>query len=162
MSSAADDTLARLRDIQYPAAPEDVSTGLIFMNLCLILLVAAGLYRRWHRHRQQWRYEALGVINRARSLPPEEARLILARMLRQIMLLRGQRTVTDPEIWLQTLDAEFKTSWFTRSAGRQFGEAVYRPCTLHTDDLQPICRKMAELIRSLPAVKAADATRQGR
>jgi hypothetical protein len=94
---------------------------------------------------------SLKTIKRARKVAPEQSLLLLAKLLRQIMMHRqpGLGSVSG-ERWLQNLDAEFSTQWFSTEQGRVFGDALYEPCERSSEQRDHWCNTLETLIRKLP------------
>lgn len=143
--------LGELRDIHEPAAPAGVSLWLMAANLLVVLLILSALHARRRRHKERWRQQALHQIDRAQSLPTQTALLLLARTLRQVMLTRvGESNLQSGQSWLEQLDAEFCTDWFTHSDGQVFGPALYTRHAL-TTDTRTLCTTLQVLVRRLPS-----------
>ena len=144
--------LSGLRDIQEPAAPEGVSLLLIAANIILLIVILTTLFMRRRRKRESWRREALRSVSKARKLEPKVGLLSLAKLLRQIVHYRhGIPTKLDGQAWLDQLDREFKTQWFSEEGGRIFGEALYTNLTAESVNLESLCDSLSTLVKSLPA-----------
>ncbi len=134
--------LASLRDIHEPLAPKPDWLWLIAAIALGIGLVAV----LWaHRPRKK---ESLATqqINAARTEPPEQALVRLARLLRARIQNSSDniKAQTQGDAWLQILDSEFKTSFFTADIGRIFGEDLYRKPTSELN-ITTLCDQLEQL-----------------
>jgi len=147
----AEQLLSNLRDIQEPAAPEGVSLLLIAANITLVMIILATLFIRRRRRRESWRQEALNCIFKARMMEPQAGLLSLAKLLRQLIHYRhGNSSELDGQAWLDQLDQEFKTQWFSQDEGQIFGEALYTNQSAGTVNLILLCDSLSTLVKSLP------------
>lgn len=143
--------LNSLRDIQEPLAPASTSIGLIAANLLLVLLIILVLYLRLRRRREGWRREALQTVQQARRRSPQSGILMLAKVLRQLLLLStGDVRELHGDAWLAKLDQHFSTQWFSTDKGRIFGSELYRNNNLELDTYLLLCDTISKLIKTLP------------
>ena len=142
--------LSQLRDVREPLAPEGAPLILIAANLVALGALMGLIYWKHRQRRERWRVQAIQQIKTAYSLDPQESVLTLAKTLRQIMLDRCAASASGVgKIWLQELDKEFATHWFTQGEGQVFGAALYKKGSIPTDTL-PLCKQVEKLIRALP------------
>ena len=116
--------LANLRDIHEPPAPEPGWPWLItaiVIGLMLLLVL-------WKNRPHKAASIATQQINAARVEPTAQALVRLARLLRSRAI--NHSTTSDAqaqgEVWLQTLDTHFSTTFFTSDMGRVFGNELYQ------------------------------------
>jgi len=150
MTDAAE-LLASLRDIQEPVAPETANPAiLIGALLCIVALLMLVVFR-WLQRRNAWIYESISVIEQCRSHSPPDALARVAGMLRQIMRrYHGARiNQLQGDEWLATLDAHFRTRWFSTGAGRVFGNDLYRSpgSTNHANPASTFYEELLALIK---------------
>jgi hypothetical protein len=120
--------IARLRPPHPP--PPDATTEILLMAfaggvLAIVVVSAISLFRA---RRHPLRRRALATLAATRALPDAERIAAQARLLRDVARAcdaGAAELFGDP--WLTRLDALFATCFFTRGAGRAFGEALYRP-----------------------------------
>lgn len=143
--------LEQLRDVQHPPPPEGVSFILILANVFVAGMIITLLWYRWHRKTHGWRTRVIKALRKTSLKPPEEALGTIARLLRQLMLSRGQAVHSlSGKAWLQELDVQFQTHWFTEGQGQVFGDGLYQPATVDKLQLNSLCKELEVLIRSLP------------
>ncbi|MFK8081430.1 MAG: DUF4381 domain-containing protein [Granulosicoccus sp.] len=143
--------LEQLRDVRQPLPPEGVSWWLIVANIGAAVLIMALLWYRRHQLRAGWRKQLINDLRLAREQPPQQAIGSAATLLRQLMLYRGQRVQSlSGERWLQELDRQFQTLWFTREQGRVFGDSLYQPDVTDKHTANLVLEKLETLISSLP------------
>lgn len=141
-----------LRDVIEPSEPAGLSLWLVFANVTVLVVIILLWVGSRRRRRYRWRKSALATIETARTQQPAQALLILAKLVRKIMLHRNQDVGdSSGDSWLQELDRTFATDWFTQDDGRIFGEALYTPLQLSTEQRDRWCQTLTKLIRRLPA-----------
>lgn len=144
--------LEQLRDVQQPPPPEGVPLWLIAANvLALSLIVALLVYRRQY-NANNWRKQLIKDLRMATQQPAHEALASAATILRQLMLFRGHSAQSiSGEPWLHKLDTAFNTQWFTKGAGRAFGDALYQNNTTDNVPIESLFSELEVLIKTLPS-----------
>ena len=72
-----------------------------------------------------------------------------ATALRQLSLARGETVQSvHGEPWLQHLDNQFNTDWFTQGNGRLLGDALYRPNTADSKRVSTMLEQLENLIQA--------------
>ena len=86
---ATSELLAELRDIELPPPPP-ADFGGMFIPATLLLLISLGIII-WalHRRRYRWANEAVALLNKTESEPPEEQLASMAKIMRRITALRA-------------------------------------------------------------------------
>jgi hypothetical protein len=120
--------IVRLRPPHPP--PPDATTEILLMAFAgaALAVVAALAISAWRARRRPLRRRALAELAATRALPDAERVAAQARLLRDVARACDEgaaKLFGDP--WLTRLDALFATRFFTRGAGRAFGDALYRP-----------------------------------
>lgn len=146
--------LAQLRDVQQPLPPEGVSLWLIAANISIAGLIVALL---WYQKRQSisgWRKQFIKDLRQAKQQPPTEAIGIAATQLRQLMLFHGHKIQNlSGDTWLQELDRQFNTLWFTQGDGQVFGDALYQRGAVEKQKITSVFKELETLVKSLPSVQ---------
>lgn len=152
LMSSAGQLLKSLRDVQEPPPPESVPLWLPGLNLLLfimILLLGWHLFRRW---KSDWRKRVISDLHQAQTLPPSKAIISAATVLRQLMIALGKPAHTvHGQQWLELLDEQFDTHWFTREEGRLLGDSLYRSDEIDKATITAILVKLEDLVTDLPA-----------
>ena len=144
--------LEQLRDVQQPLPPEGVSLWLIEANIVIAGFILALLWYRRQKKKRGWRKQLIKDLRLARQKPPNEAISIAATLLRQLMLFRGHKIQTlSGDAWLQELDTQFETQWFTQGQGRAFGDALYQAGTTEKLNAPLVLKELEALIKSQSA-----------
>jgi len=143
----AEALLAQLRDIHEPLPPEPLPTAIWWLTavLAVVLMgIVAFALRRAKLRRTTPTTTIAHHCTLALNEPPEQARLRLARLLRQHVLLSHQEQdaiQASGEPWLHILDNCFNTTWFTEGEGQQFGSAMY------SQEAKPLSPETCEKVR---------------
>lgn len=135
--------LASVRDIHEPSAPEPGWPWL----LAAIALGLALLVVLWKNRPRKVDSIATQQINAARIEPPSKALIRLARLLRSDIVqpdaTAGKQVHGDA--WLQVLDTQFRTSFFTDDIGRVFGQELYQK-PLSDINIETLCDQLQRLL----------------
>jgi len=143
--------LESLRDIQEPLPPEGASLLLLAGNAFLLFAIIAWLTSRFFQRKNAWKKQALRQLAMARSADTDKAMLQMATLLRQLLLHRQHATEQlTGKPYLQLLDKEFKTQWFTQGDGQHFGDSLYQPLSDRTIDAKQLNRRLTVLVKALP------------
>ncbi|MGE0282683.1 MAG: DUF4381 family protein [Rhizobiaceae bacterium] len=143
-----DELIAGLRDVHTPVPPAEISSlPLIAVGIAVLALTVAALLAV-RRSRRGWSAEALEALSEAAAEPSAEALVMTATVLRRVALLHGgSRTIKlSGDAWLEELDRQFRTHYFTRDDGVVFGEALYRPAAVDCD-ATAIVRRVRSLVQ---------------
>ncbi|WP_181700148.1 DUF4381 domain-containing protein [Chthonobacter albigriseus] len=136
----ADDPLALLRPVRWPAATPVVSASDLIeaavvgvLAACLVVALVVAFRQRRGTHPRR---EALARVKAAALLPPDERLAAEAAALRSyVARVRGPgEAQAEGEEWLQTLDRVFATTAFTTGPGRALADGLYRPDGAPKDD----------------------------
>ena len=140
--------LASLRDIHEPAAPAPGWPWLITSILVGFVLLAL----LWKNRPRKATSIATQQIQAARTEQPSKALVRLARLLRANAASNALSSAAQVhgDSWLQALDAQFNTSFFTTDIGRVFGDNLYQK---HTSDIDiaTLCDRLQLLFDSTRA-----------
>lgn len=128
----ADKILEALRPAHLPPAPGGFSLGDVALPVAIGLLLALAVALLWPRRipgRARVAASALAELKRARTLPPAEARIVQARLLRRVVAARDGRAAArlNGEAFAAHLDRSFATDFFTAGAGRGLASGLYEP-----------------------------------
>lgn len=143
--------LESLRDVREPLPPEGGPLWLIAANLIAAAIV---LFLLWHVRRKRrygWRKQLIDDLRKAQRLPPDQALMNAATMLRQLSLARGEQVQNiHGQHWLQHLDDRFDTNWFTHGNGQLLGDDLYRPLIIDNARVGKMLEELEELIKKQP------------
>jgi hypothetical protein len=155
--------LEALRDIHMPAGGDAAVpvVAMILVGCALAVALSLGLwpmFRRWRAVRRS----ALGALALTRVLEPAERLAAQAVLLRRLVrTIDGDAAARlQGRAWLDHLDRQFATRFFTEGAGRAFGEALYRPLSGQDVDRDIIDRGIID--RDIGALDASLARLIGR
>ena len=157
--SEASELLAQLRTVREPLPPESTELWLIVANVGLLVLILFMGWIRYTARNRKWKKRFLHDLNQAKELPQEQAVCNVAIMLRQLMLSRGHNVNTlTGNAWLEQLDNEFNTTFFTQSRGRVFGNALYQPVVAGKSHTIDVINEIDRLVRLLPETRQTPVT----
>jgi len=150
----ASELLALLRDIQEPVAPEGTSLWLITLTVMLTVSLIALVWFQRQRKRYAFRTEALKRIDSiTNQIEDNDSSSLfdLASLLRQLMRYRRGDMINslDGHRWLNALDDEFTSDWFSEGRGQIFGMNVYQRQTMTKSDISSLCSDLKAQIRRL-------------
>lgn len=134
--------LASLREIREPPAPEPGWPWLIIaIALGLALLIVL-----WKNRPRKAASIATQQINAARLEPPAQALVRLARLLRSkgVNHKKLANPNTHGDAWLQALNKQFNTTFFTTGHGRVFGNDLYQKAAADID-IDMLCNQLQQL-----------------
>ena len=141
--------LESLRDVREPLPPEGAPLWMIGANLLAITIVILLLWHLRTKHRFGWRKQLINDLRKARQQTPEQAVMTAATVLRQLSLARGETVQSiHGEPWLQHLDSQFDTDWFTQGNGRLLGDALYRSATTDSKRVSSMLEELENLIQA--------------
>ena len=128
----ADKILEALRPAHLPPAALDFGPGDVALPIALGLLLAVLVSLAWPRlirGRSRVSVSALAELRRARALPPAEARIVQARLLRRVVAARDGRPAASLRgaEFAAHRDRSFATDFFTAGAGRRLVTGLYEP-----------------------------------
>jgi len=120
--------LQSLHDIQEPLPPTTAIPWWLILTLVFVSVSALAWQLMRKRTHQDWRATLITELSCATTLPTEQARLHLARTLRSVARIVDGAEVNalEGEAWLQPLDHQFNTQYFTTGNGQTFGAALYK------------------------------------
>lgn len=123
-----DELLGGLRDIHAPPVPAGLSTGPVVAAAVIGLMAIIAIWTSLAYWRHGWKRQAMAALASCAALPPDQALAQAAVLLRRIAMLRGGSRVTklSGDAWLQELDRQYYTRFFSRGEGRAFGDALYK------------------------------------
>lgn len=128
----ADKILEALRPAHLPQAGGGFGLGDIVLPVAIGLLLAMLVALLWPRRipgRARIAASAVAELKRARNLPPAEARIVQARLLRRVVAARDGREAArlTGAAFAAHLDRSFATDFFTSGAGRALVSGLYEP-----------------------------------
>ncbi|WP_020178641.1 DUF4381 family protein [Methylopila sp. M107] len=148
----AEDPLAGLRALHLPPEPSSFWSDLGFAAIVgLLLALFASLLIRWiAKPRLSLRASAVGALQAANALAPEDRRAAQAAVLRRVVrTVEGEEAArADGGDWGATLDRVFGTDLFTQRNGRVFVEGLYGKPSGPADDPE-LDRELGALVAKL-------------
>jgi len=129
----------------------DTATLLEQLRVSLLVLLAIALftiYTIWKRH-SAWAVDAQQRIRALQQKPPEQAVQGFAEVLKRVVLTRRSEPVyrsQHGDAWLASLDAEFRTDFFTKHQGRIFGNSLYTRSYVSADESKLIADRLCQLL----------------
>ncbi|KQT50937.1 hypothetical protein ASG43_06725 [Aureimonas sp. Leaf454] len=150
----ADKILEALRPAHLPPAALGFGFGDVALPVAiglLLALLAALAWPRRIRGRARVSASALAELRRARALPPAEAQLVQARLLRRVVAAQDGKAAAElrGDAFAAHLDRSFSTDFFTTGAGRSLATGLYAP-----DDAGAAEAVSVQLERLFAGVKA--------
>ena len=130
-----------------PAAAFTAADLLLPVALGLLLAVVVALaWPRPIRGRRRVSLRVLGELAAARALPPQEALVAEARLVRRFVALRDGEAAArlDGEAYAAHLDRRFGTTFFTAGPGRRL-VSLYAPAEPDTAEAEAVGQGLAEL-----------------
>ena len=118
----------------------------------LLALVVAFAWPRRIKGRRRVSLKVLGELQAARALPPAEAILAEARLLRRFVALRdgAEAARLEGAAYAAHLDRRFQTDFFTNGAGRRL-VALYAPAPSDALEAEAVGRGLENLIGGVRA-----------
>lgn len=128
----ADKILEALRPAHLPPVSAAISFADLALPVAIGLLFALLVALVWPRRikgRRRMARRALDELRRARALPPEEARLAQARLLRRVVERRDGAAAAglSGAAFAAHLDRSFATDFFSKGPGRSLTLSLYEP-----------------------------------
>lgn len=140
--------VGKLRDIHPP-----LSDGFFEITTMTLLgaIAATGsaicIYYRFIEHQARFS-KALKIIKYSRYHTVADRLALQARALREVAALTDPGTeFLHGDEWLSHLDTIFQTSFFSKGAGRIFGEELYKP--ISSDIIESLDNELSQLLARL-------------
>lgn len=123
--------LAQLKDIHLPAAPDAPNLWPVYLSLAVCAAALFVFATRLLKKRRTWTAEALASLNSIKQQQHalQKAAVLLKRIALTVADNNHQSVHSIKQLhgdeWLAYLDTFYNTDFFSRGAGRIFGDALY-------------------------------------